>query len=433
VQQVPYTALQTALGEQSPVLSFSMVERACALAIEERTDLDWKSQLPLTSQDAEGKRSQQAELAKDIAAMANSGGGLIVYGVQEVQDPNSCAAERVEPVGLLTDLVLQQIRQVAGNLVYPPVVGLDLLGLAPDDNPAGGVLALYVPDSADAPHLVHPARQHGDYFMVPWRDGPHTQRMVERQVAAAYRAREQSARTRAQQLEDVWDASARAAQTGAVWVLAVAVPDRPAPRPRDLTLEQSRAIFDAVCRPGRPGAFSALDLLSGEPTRRGLKRFLRTARRELSTGMGSATVRARAEVHGDGTIVVACTRAGAFPRESAGVSGDHVAIADLEQVGVDLLRLLVSNQRTRGIRSSYAARIGITSATQVFRRLDGALLGQFVPFTEDQRIIGFQPVDGPILASADDETTVQTCLDLVRDAINQAGAELWTDPTTFVP
>jgi hypothetical protein len=45
-----------------------MILRACEVGVEERGDLDWKAQLPLTASDPEGKQTQQAELAKDIAA-----------------------------------------------------------------------------------------------------------------------------------------------------------------------------------------------------------------------------------------------------------------------------------------------------------------------------------------------------------------------------
>lgn len=113
--------------------------------------------MPLTVTKGEGRAHQQAELAKDIAAMANSGGGLIVFGVAESSDPGSSAAESLSPVGSIDDGDLQQIRQVAGSCIYPPVVRLELNRLAPTDDPTAGVLALVVPDSPQMPHLIHPA------------------------------------------------------------------------------------------------------------------------------------------------------------------------------------------------------------------------------------------------------------------------------------
>ena len=116
---MPFTALQAALGEPSPILTFDMVERACSQRIRERSDLEWKAQLPLIAEDRESKQREQAELAKDLAAMANTGGGIIVYGVKEVGGggPDSNAAGEVKSVGELPVLTLQQIHQAASNLV----------------------------------------------------------------------------------------------------------------------------------------------------------------------------------------------------------------------------------------------------------------------------------------------------------------------------
>jgi hypothetical protein len=54
-----------------------MVVRAAASGMAEADDLDWKQALP---PEVEKKRR---EFAKDVAAMANTRGGLIVYGVRE--------------------------------------------------------------------------------------------------------------------------------------------------------------------------------------------------------------------------------------------------------------------------------------------------------------------------------------------------------------
>jgi hypothetical protein len=55
-----------------------LIHRACTQAVSELEDLDWKSKLPLTlpPSNTAGRDEQQDELAKDIAAMANTRGGL---------------------------------------------------------------------------------------------------------------------------------------------------------------------------------------------------------------------------------------------------------------------------------------------------------------------------------------------------------------------
>jgi len=62
-----------------------MLEEAVPGAVTETSDLDWKKHLPSLKDPG-----WKAELAKDFAAQANSGGGMIVFGVGE--DPVTTAA-----------------------------------------------------------------------------------------------------------------------------------------------------------------------------------------------------------------------------------------------------------------------------------------------------------------------------------------------------
>lgn len=430
---MPWTALHAALGDTTANLTFDMIVRACDAGVEETAGLDWKTALPLTEPKGEARNHQKAELAKDIAAMANSGGGLIVYGVAETNTPGVSAAERVEPVGAVDDTTLQQIRQVAGALIYPPVVGLDLIPLAPANKPAGGVLAIVVPDSTATPHLVHPENQKTfEYFMAPYRHGPHTERMVEQQLATAYRQRDQAARTRAAQLDQVWAQAIAPMMGGPSWVVAVAVPEAPHPRPRDFTLEQANAIFSEVCRPGLPATVGALELTQDQITRLGLRRYQRQAARTITLpGQQQATLQGRVELHGDGSVVVAATRDTGYIGGPATGGPQEVAIRDLEQVGLDLLQAVRETQRRRGFHTDYAARVGISPPTQVFRRFDPSMLGHFIPFDASHRVLDFQPVDGPIIGSRDESVLVASAFDVITDVVNQTGSSLYSDPASW--
>ena len=429
---MPWTALHSALGEQNPALTFALIERACDLGIEEATSLDWKRDLPLTVAGGDGRARQQAELAKDVAAMANSGGGMIVYGVIERAGPASSAAASVSAVGAIDEVVLQQIRQVAGNLIYPPVVGLELYPLAPADDPDAGVLALLVPDSAQGPHLVHPANPKTlEYFMAPYRHGPHTERMMEHQLAIAYREREQRARTRRQELSDTWDDAVSASTSGQVWVVATAIPESPHPRPRELTIEQANEVFEQACFPGRSGTISGLGLTQSAPTARGLQRFKRSMTRTVHVDGRQPRLMARVELYGNGSVVIAASRGSAFSGGTATGDGHEVAVSDVEQVGIDLLRLIGPAQQIRGVRATYLARVGLSKHTEIFRRGDSMLMGNFLPFDESHRVPNYRPVDGPIIGTEDKRTLVDSTFDLTRDAVNQAGCEVWHDPAAF--
>ncbi len=418
---MPWTPLHASLGEPTGVLDFALIERACAESVPERTDLDWKRQLPLTAPktEAKAKQAQQVELAKDIAAMANSGGGMIVYGVEETRRAGTSAAEAVVGVGVIDEDTTRDIRRVAGNLIYPPVVGLDLIPLAPEDDPDGGVLVLLVPDSTDRPHLVHPSNGQ-DWFGAPYRHGPDTEWMVERQLAAAYSERESGRRrrieefdTRFNQFTDVLDQD-----QDLRWVVAFAVPDQPNTRPRALTQSKANAIIERAWTSPLAGRFGAADLTRDEQTRRGLRRYTRAGHRTIRSA-GSAKARGRVEVHGDGTIAAAFTRDGALPGEAH--QRTQVPIADIEATALDFLALLLSVRTTLGMSGDYTARLTVHPPTQIFRRSDSSMQGHFVPWDE-QRVYGYRPVDGPIIGTAGRRELISSWVDVVADAVNQAGS-----------
>jgi hypothetical protein len=65
------------LGRDPGPLTDEMIDEAVAQGIAETDDLDWKTRLPPT------RGLNESDFPKDIAAMANSGGGVIVYGITE--------------------------------------------------------------------------------------------------------------------------------------------------------------------------------------------------------------------------------------------------------------------------------------------------------------------------------------------------------------
>jgi len=424
---MPRTPLHAALGETGASLNFTLIEQACANKLTERTDLDWKQSLPLTAGPGERdkKIAQQAELAKDIAAMANSGGGMIVYGVAESTVAGTSAADRVVPVGTIDETVTRAIRQVAGNAIYPPVTGTQLLPIAPEDAPDQGVLVLLVPDSLDAPHLIH-QRNASEWFGVPYRHGPDTDWMVERQIATAYQAREVGRRRRTEAFNERFDRFVEScvSDQDSHWVVAMAVPETPLPRPRDLRVDQAHRVIDQAWQWVPRDRTGPKDLTQAESTRRGLQRYIRIGHRTLRA-VDDATLRARIEVHGDGAVAVGFTRDGAFVGEGR-VSG-HVAVPDIEQTGLDLFALLWASTRALGVTSDYISRITVAPATRAFRQLD-SLVDHFLPFDKSNEVFGYEAVDGPVLTSGGLEVALRSWLDIVDDAVNQTGYGSRLDP-----
>jgi predicted HTH transcriptional regulator len=77
--------------------------------VQETFDLDFKRDLYGNSDGA------KRELAADVAAMANSGGGLIILGIDE--DEHACA--QAAPGALADDADVTRILQIVGSLVAP--------------------------------------------------------------------------------------------------------------------------------------------------------------------------------------------------------------------------------------------------------------------------------------------------------------------------
>jgi hypothetical protein len=121
------TPLHTVLVLANSPLTFSMLERAVELEVEETASLDWKHDLPLPNHPAVPLQQQEnarCELARNIAAMANSGGEMIVYGVGEkTANGRTVAGDLTTGLNASSDDE-KRIHQVAFTCVQPPVVGL---------------------------------------------------------------------------------------------------------------------------------------------------------------------------------------------------------------------------------------------------------------------------------------------------------------------
>ncbi len=181
---MPFTALHRLLGLGPGPLSDSMIDDAVTEKLAETDDLDFKSALPGTSGLA------ATDFPKDIAAMANSGGGVILDGITE-QDKK--AGARVD-VGELTEGHERTLRMAAVTAISPPIFGLDVVRLGADGNRC---VAIIVPASVDGPHLIY----RNDYFGAPVRNDADTVWMKERQIEAAYRARFDGRRQTAEVLD----------------------------------------------------------------------------------------------------------------------------------------------------------------------------------------------------------------------------------------
>lgn len=108
-----FAPLHRWLGREAERLSMELLDAAVAAGLEEHADLDFKLNPPVSG------ALMQSDLPKDIAAMANSGGGMLLLGVSD-SGSRASDAPGVAPEFIL-DTCLRDLRRVAINRVSPPV------------------------------------------------------------------------------------------------------------------------------------------------------------------------------------------------------------------------------------------------------------------------------------------------------------------------
>lgn len=104
-----FTPLHRWLGRDPQPLTIELLDAAVGANLEERADLDFKLDPPSASALA------QSDLAKDFAAMANSGGGMLVFGVRD-SGSRAVEAPGVQP-DFTADTYVRDLRRVALNRV----------------------------------------------------------------------------------------------------------------------------------------------------------------------------------------------------------------------------------------------------------------------------------------------------------------------------
>ncbi|MDT3728745.1 ATP-binding protein, partial [Streptomyces sp. DSM 41972] len=233
-----WTRLHEHLGCPPGPLTFDMVRQAAADNLEESDDLDWKEMLPQPPRDGRWN-----EFAKDVAAMANTRGGLIIFGVQD----KTTVLTGIDPDGVNRQQYAQWIR----NHVQPYLPDLDIFELTDGTK---NVLVVDVPASEMAPHFVYggAARdKEQQAAVVPYRDNDHTAWMAEHQIERAYRdrfARVGRAEEEIQRHIDLTTQTITAhAHVPSAWFIAVSRPQRPLPRGAyTMSRDQAREVLEAA-------------------------------------------------------------------------------------------------------------------------------------------------------------------------------------------
>lgn len=421
-----FTAIHRGLGLEPQPLTWTLIEQAVDAGLPEQADLDWK-----------GKRHEHKglvwkdELAKDVAAMANSGGGIIVVGVSE-DKPTSKAVGFDEPVQW-NDLDVRKYREVIYNNTHPPVSDVTFDNLINDE---GSVLVITIAPSLDAPHLL--IRNDID-FRAPFRDGTLTLWMKERQLAAAYRSRFTDRGDFTARLHGLYDEVAGSSHADSrVTFVAVAAPETPRPPSlgritgsKATYIFQNAHLLQNALFPFHDRSSPLLDKgASLERARRGFHR--QTARYDREDGAHSRYRSAQASVHDNGAVSLAWTLGGIVSDTEP-----HEVTSVLVEVAVgSFLAVLASAARSLGMTGSYELRVGLAweGSDPITIHGPGELDAPepYAPTAADDfypapvhtiPIKAFVPVDISIDAMADDDTLREAASELALDCVAQGGVD----------
>lgn len=398
------TPLHRALGERPGPLTDRMIDEAVAQGIEESDELDWKKLLPPE------KKFRDSDYVKDIAAFANAGGGVIVFGVTETDK----AASGRHDAGEITESFERTIRQVCMAAITPPVFGVEAINIA--SKTGTRAVALVIPASPDAPHLVY----RGDQFGAPLRTGSDTHWMKEREIEAAYRSRFDDARRGEEALLQIYEDMRAAVGTGHCAALVGAARPRTR-RPRVGPREKAVRIANQatlVARWWLAGIekycpLEDLETYRHRPTLAG---------HYLPPTSPGGHREAHAVIYDDGSLGLSW-RAGAHERDQTGKMLDphQVNTLAIESFSAALLALVhaVAAETPLG---DYEIILGVELDDPDSQRPEFYVRNAAPPHGVHQTLSGlFRPVRITVDPSASDREFIEAAIDIATAALNQVG------------
>lgn len=404
-----FTTLHRLLGRDPGPITDELIDLAVAAGLAESDGLDWKDRLPPQ------KGIADTDFPKDVAAMANSGGGVLVYGIEEEE---KAATGRVD-AGELNEHFERSLRAAAVSAIRPPVLGL---GIYEVGDVGRRVVVVVVPASADGPHLIF----RNQFFGAPIRNAADTVWMAEWQLESAYRARLEERRRAADALQGLYDeARVNWVIGGRAWLVGVAHPRTPVTSGLRPTREDAAAIIKAA-EPltilwSSRAWHHPIESVDRQNPRPGLRRWIAVNEQvDAVVEWGAAW----ASIHHDGSVTLACAVGGRRDGPDSTATGNTIEGRTIETAVSDVMALVRAASNHFGT-SEYEVRVGIEPSTGpgtrdpiVIRSTDYS--GRIYDGTS-LRLARYAPVDATVVADASDLDFYWQVHDLARDCINQGG------------
>lgn len=404
------SSIHAATGMDGP-LSYAMIQTAVNESVPEDERLDWKHALP----------GDADEFAKDVAAMANTRGGLLVFGVAEERGTGRASAlTRVD----ISERHQRQLRAWIGTRIAPRIAGIELHAFPAEERNREGVLVVSVPESPDMPHLIGTENHLG----VPYRMGAQTFWMREWDLERAYQERFAHRASEEQRLAEIIDhVGDQLDLAHGCWLIGVTRPaitiPRVEPSPNRAvavqTLQRALELGAQLCPTcdRRVKVVRSLDNDALSP-RVGLRCWI-AANRAATGGAGQSDA-VHVELHDDGSVVLAARVEGWLP---ASVEGKH-GVPDFMVTGlaVDLVALSAAVAEMRGLTGRCLVRVDALRGDEApfaFLAPDrSGGMGQ-PRWTRDVR--RFRPVDLVMELDADEEAHRELMRTVARDVTAQFG------------
>ena len=146
----------------------------------ESSCLDYKETISIQSD------KNRIEIARDVSSFANENGGVLLYGVPEIEENGVPVPKPLSDCGMTVPSELPiSIENILQDVLEPPLSELEIRVLNLPALRTRQLLMIYHPESWNKPHMVQ-GYQHGRYYR---RGNFRAVIMAERQIEAAYATR----------------------------------------------------------------------------------------------------------------------------------------------------------------------------------------------------------------------------------------------------
>lgn len=397
-----FTALHSALG-MAPTDEFTneMLDRLVEERTAERQDLDFKEKI-----DSKPTRPE-SDVKKDLCAMANSGGGAIVYGVGELPDMKDHAGKRVS-AGEYSSGLEQSYLTVATAYISPPLRDVEFHRV---EHPEHEAFVVVVPASQQVPHMYFTEKKNATALAAPTRNGSHSEWLSEPEIANLYRLRFQREEASSREVDEVYSKVAAKRSSDGFWGVGVAVPTYPARNGNVTECDASEARRKAYDDPLRLEYKGSVTPVTASYYRKGLRCWTYSGKQ-----YDTQELLVYIELYENG-VITALSRLDSVTFSTQDQEVSTHAFACL--VG-DLLALIRHYGGVTG-NTDYTVRCNVEWDQE----------GPFVLwqpkhidyFSEDPLPLGaFTPVEAEVSLTAN-APLIDTARSLVRDCLNQAGVE----------